>query len=118
MEKAKVQVSEKQVLWDKATALIEIYRKLKANSDTLAEQMSAIKVELEPVVEAIGEKWTDPHGYARFVEQKAGFTCDAGAVHTQAEIWRASTDPIMQSCGATILQHIKPKQAKRYLQVS
>ncbi len=96
--------------------LVSNYRKLKVQSDKLEDKMKEIKQLLTPLVEARG-KWQDDHGYVRFVEQQAGVTCDAKAVHKQALIWQSSSEPQLQTAGATILQHFNSKPANRYLQI-
>jgi hypothetical protein len=97
--------------------LVANYRKLKVQYDKLENKMKEIKQVLAPLVEAKGSKWQDDQGYVRFVEQQAGVTCDAKAVHKQAQIWALSSEPQLQTAGATILQHFADKPANRYLQV-
>jgi len=55
------------------------YRKLKAESDALKNQMDNIKAELLVAVEAHG-KWTDEEGYARIVQRKPSVVFDAKAL--------------------------------------
>lgn len=102
---------------DKTELLVASYRKLKVQADKLEEMMKSIKLQIAPLVEAQGGKWKDDLGYVRFVEQQAGVTCDAKAVHKQAQIWASSSEPQLQTAGATILQHFADKPANRYLQV-
>lgn len=102
---------------DDIQSLMNTYRKLKAQRNTLDLQMNEIKAELEPAVEAEGGKWTDGQGYARTVIRSASVSYNNANVDRLAVTWSESDDPIMQSCGAMLLDLRKEKAAFSYLQV-
>lgn len=96
--------------------LVAQYRKLKAQRDAIDQQMSEVKAELEPAVEAEG-KWTDKEGYARLTERKASVSYSNSAVESLADAWCKSEDAVMRSCGEMLQQHRKESPGYTYLQV-
>ena len=93
------------------------YRKLKVQADDLNQQMKEIKKQLEPAVEAVGGKWEDAEGYAKFIERKPSVSCNGKAVRDQARIYAESDDPTLKAVGATFLQFCKENPGYSYLQV-
>ena len=96
--------------------LVSRYRKLKAQRDAIDAQMSKVKAELEPIVEAEG-KWQDNDGYARIVERNPSVSYSGSAVEALADAWCKSEDAVMRSCGEMLKQHRKESPGSTYLQV-
>ena len=96
--------------------LVSRYRKLKAQRDVIDAQMSKVKAELEPIVEAEG-KYKDDDGYAQMVTRKASVSYSNSAVEDLAQAWRISDDPIMKSCGQMLWRCREEKPGSTYLQV-
>lgn len=96
--------------------LVARYRKLKAQKDAIDAQMSKVKAELEPAVEAEG-KWTDDEGYAQMVERKPSVSYDGKSVDKLMTAWCKSENPMMKSCGEMLKAHRQPKPGSRYLQI-
>ena len=96
--------------------LVAQYRKLKAQRDAIDAQMSEVKAELEPIVEAEG-KWTDKEGYARITERKPSVSYSNSAVESLTQAWCNSDDPVMKSCGEMLKVHRKESSGYTYLQV-
>jgi len=96
--------------------LVSRYRKLKAQRDAIDAQMSKVKAELEPIVEAEG-KWQDKEGYARITERKPSVSYNGSAVDNLAEAWCKSENAVMQSCGEMLRQHRKESPGSTYLQI-
>ena len=98
-------------------SLVARYRKLKAQRDKLDSEMTLLKDQLAPVVEASGGKWNDDRGYVKMVQRKNSVTYSSSDVDRLAITWSESNDPIMQACGKMLLALRKPKAGYSYLQV-
>jgi len=96
--------------------LVSRYRKLKAQRDAIDAQMSEVKAELEPIVEAVG-KWQDSDGYARVIVRKPSVSYSSSAVENLANAWCNSGDPVMKSCGEMLKEYRQEKPGSSYLQV-
>ena len=96
--------------------LVVRYRKLKTQRDAIDQQMSEVKAQLEPIVEAVG-KWQDGDGYARIVERNPSVSYSNSAVESLADAWCKSEDAVMRSCGEMLRQHRKENPGSTYLQV-
>ena len=96
--------------------LMAVFRKLKAQKDAIDQQMSKVKADIVPIVEAEG-KYKDDDGYAQMVTRKASVSYSNSAVEDLAQAWRISDDPIMKSCGQMLWRCREEKPGSTYLQV-
>jgi len=98
-------------------ALVARYRVMKAQSDAVKGDMNDLKAELEPLIEAVGGKWKDKDGYARFTEYQPSVSFETKAVNALAEAWQKSEDAVMQSCGEMLLAHRKQRDGYTSFQI-
>lgn len=96
--------------------LVSCYRDLKRDRDILDAEMKAVKEELQPLLAPIGS-WTDDDGYARIVHRGPIVSYNPRAVHTYAQAWLESDDPILKSCGQMLEQVRSERAAVSYVQV-
>lgn len=94
--------------WHDTLLKVLAYRKLKAEVDTLRNQMDDIKAELLAAVEAHG-KWTDEDGYARIVQRRPAVAFD-----TKALIALCKSMPEVEDI---LAPHRQVKAGYSYLQV-
>ena len=106
-----------EIVMDPIPALVIRYRNLKAKKDGLDREMTEVKLDLVPAVEAIGGKWTDDQGYAKMVERSDSVGYPSAPVERLAMTWSESEDPIMRSCGEMLLGLRREKAGFSYLQV-
>jgi hypothetical protein len=97
--------------------LVAAYRKLKEQRNAIDDQISLVKNDLLPAVEACGGKWTDAHGYARIIARSGSVSYPSADVDRLASTWAESEDPIMQACGKMLLDLRKEQAGYSYLQV-
>jgi hypothetical protein len=85
------------------------YKRLRKESDALAQEMSEIKTRLFPQVESLGGEFSDEEGSVKLITKKGSVTYDAKALEALIQSNKHYAEILMP--------HRKVGEASMYLQI-
>jgi len=101
----------------KIAGLILPYRKLKADTAAIKEEMDQIKSRIEPLIKMIGGNWKDDLGYAKQNTRADSVSYKSEDVDKLVQSWLISQESLIRTCGEMMEVHRTERKGTTYLQV-
>ena len=95
--------------------LVALYRGLKANADSLAEDMSELRTAIQERVKV--EPYQDEQGYAKMLFREASTSYPPKEITRVRDVWLNSDVPEIRTCGEMLQSLGKVKPSANYLQI-
>lgn len=100
----------------RVSPLIVRYRGIKAKIVELDGQRNELRDVIAGVVNEDGA-YRDDEGYAEFRDKGASVSFDSKTVNDLAEVWAESDDPVLASCGKSLIKARRERPPSRSIYI-